>query len=298
VINNWGGLNWRALTAADSDVLRDLAVACHAHDGGSPFATDPDYLAGRFLSGVAKAAFAGDRLVAAGAVRDIDPSGAHPRVGITGLVHPAWRGRGIGRFVLDWALIAATNPPLVETEMLTAEQDALFRRRGLRQTFGEDVMRAELVTPAGLPPLPSAVRLREWSTQLAGRFFAVYAAAFADRPGFPGWSCEQWIEWISDDSDFAPHWTLLAEAEGRDVGFVAGAPDPHRDASWIVQVGVVPDARDRGLGSALVAEVMRLMLMAGRQAVLLNVNTNNPRAASVYRRLGFTTMGQRARYER
>jgi mycothiol synthase len=142
------------------------------------------------------------------------------------------------------------------------------------------------------------VRLREWSTQLAGQFFAVYAAAFADRPGFPGWSSEQWIEWISDDPDFAPQWTLLADADGRDIGFVAGAPDPHRDAGWIVQVGVVPDARARGLGSALVAEVMRRIQAAGRQAVLLNVNTNNPGAASVYRRLGFTTTGQRARYER
>jgi ribosomal protein S18 acetylase RimI-like enzyme len=142
------------------------------------------------------------------------------------------------------------------------------------------------------------VRLREWSVQLAGEFFAVYAAAFADRPGFPGWSCEQWIEWISDDPDFAPQWTLLADAEGRNLGFVAGAPDPHRSAGWIVQAGVLPDARNCGLGSALVAEVMRRMLADGRQAVLLNVNTNNPGAASVYRRLGFRTIGQRARYGR
>jgi mycothiol synthase len=298
VISRWDRLSWRALAAADSDLLRDLAVVCLAHDGGSPFASDPDYLAGRFLNGVTRAAFADDRLVAAGAVRDIDSTGAEPLTAITGLVDPVWRGRGIGGFVLDWALDAATNPPRVETEMLTAEQDALFRGRGLRQTFGEDVMRAELVTPAGWTPLPAAVRLREWSTQLAGQFFAVYAAAFADRPGFPGWSCEQWIEWISDDPDFAPEWTLLADVEGRDVGFVAGAPDPQRDAGWIVQVGVIPDARDRGLGSALVSEAMRRMLAAGRQAVLLNVNTNNPGAASVYRRLGFTAIGQRARYER
>jgi len=191
-------------------------MVCHAHDGGSPFVTDPDYLTGWFLKGAATAAFADDLLVAAGAVREINPTGVDPLTAITGLVHPAWRGRGIGGYVLNWALNAATSPPRVETEMLTAEQDALFRERGLRQTFGEDVMRAELVPALGWTPLPAAVRLREWSTQLAAQFFAVYTAAFADRPGFPGWSCEQWIEWISDDPDFAAgcRWRWIPAAKG------------------------------------------------------------------------------------
>jgi mycothiol synthase len=298
VIDRWAELSWRVLTAADAGLLRALAVACQAHDGGSPFATDPEYLAGRFLNGVATAALADDRLVAAGAVRDINPTGSHPQTAITGFVDPAWRGRGIGGYVLDWALDAATATPMVETEMLTPEQDALLHGRGLRQTFGEDVMRAELATPAAGAPLPTGLRLREWSAQLAGQFFTVYAAAFADRPGFPGWSREQWVKWISDDPDFTAEWTLLADMDGHDVGYVAGAPDPERRAGWIVQVGVVPDARDRGVGSVLVAEAMRRMHAAGLQAVLLNVNINNPRAASVYRRSGFTSIGQRARYER
>jgi mycothiol synthase len=297
VVKRWPGLNWRVLSVTDAHLLHSLALACQAHDGGSPFATDPDYLAGRFLNGMATAALDGDRIVAAGAVRDIDDTGA-PLTAITGLVDPAWRGQGIGGFVLDWALGNATGPPRVETEMLTPDEDAMLRGRGLRQTFGENVMRAELATPAAGTPLPGAVRLREWSTQLAGQFFTVYAAAFADRPGFPGWPRERWIEWISDDPDFTADWTLLADIEGNDVGFVAGSPDPHRRAGWIVQVGVVPEARHLGLGTALVAEVMRRMLAVGLSAVLLNVNINNPRASSVYKNLGFTTIGQRARYER
>jgi mycothiol synthase len=298
VINSGAELSWRVLNSADAEVLRALAVACQAHDGGSPFASDPDYLAARFLNGASTGARVNDWLVSAGAVRDFEPTGPHPQTAIVGLVDPAWRGRGIGGHMLDWALHAATATPRVETETLTPEHDALLRSRGLRQTFAEDVMRVELPTSAAATPLPTGLRLREWTAQLAEQFFEVYAAAFADRPGFPGWSYERWVEWISDDPDFSAQWTLLADIHGHDVGFVAGAPDPQRSAGWIVQVGVVPPARCRGLGSSLVAEAMRRMWAAGLQAVFLNVNVNNPGAARSYRRLGFTTIGRRARYQR
>ncbi|HNP85800.1 MAG TPA: GNAT family N-acetyltransferase, partial [Kouleothrix sp.] len=65
-----------------------------------------------------------------------------------------------------------------------------------------------------------------------------------------------------------------------------------------VQVGVVPEWRGRGLGAALVAEVLRRAQAGGAQAIMLDVNVNNPGAARVYARLGFAATGQRARYLR
>jgi mycothiol synthase len=38
------------------------------------------------------------------------------------------------------------------------------------------------------------------------------------------------------------------------------------------------------------------MRSAGESSVTLNVNIDNPRAAALYRRLGFTRIGGRARY--
>ncbi|MGI9005477.1 MAG: GNAT family N-acetyltransferase [Streptosporangiaceae bacterium] len=119
----------------------------------------------------------------------------------------------------------------------------------------------------------------------------MYEAAFGERPGFPGWTRERWISWISDDEDFRPEWTLLASLGGTDAAFVAGAA-----GGWVAQLGVVPGARGRDIGAALMAEVVRRMRAAGETTIRLNVNVNNPHAAALYRRLGFARTGGRARY--
>jgi GNAT superfamily N-acetyltransferase len=62
--------------------------------------------------------------------------------------------------------------------------------------------------------------------------------------------------------------------------------------------GVVPAARGRGLGGALVCEALARMAADGSPEAWLNVNVNNPGAAALYRRLGFADAGRRARYRR
>jgi ribosomal protein S18 acetylase RimI-like enzyme len=99
------------------------------------------------------------------------------------------------------------------------------------------------------------------------------------------------VEWISDDEDFRADWTLLASLGTADVGFIAG-----ETTGWIAQLGVVPSARGRGIGAYLIGEAVRRMRSAGESSVTLNVNIDNPPAAALYRRLGFTRIGGRARY--
>ena len=80
---------------------------------------------------------------------------------------------------------------------------------------------------------------------------------------------------------------------GTEAGFLAG-----EGTGWIAQAGVVPRARGRGVGAALMTEGIRRMRAAGETTITLNVNVNNPHAAALYRRLGFTRTGGRARYRR
>jgi mycothiol synthase len=259
------------------DDLVALAARCLAADGGSPFAADPAFVRRRLITDSTTAIRdETGRLVAAGAVRD--------NAVFTGLVDPAARGTGLGGALLDWALDRATT---IETEGLTSAAEKLFAERGLRQVFAEDVMRIDLTVGVPRPTWPDGATLSAWSDATAPRFHAVYDAAFRERPGFPGWTTAEWIDGVDENA-----WSVLATVPDiGDAGFVT------TEAGWIDQVGVVPAARGRGLGAALIGEALARMHADGATEAWLNVNVDNP-AAALYRRLGFADRGRRARYQR
>jgi mycothiol synthase len=297
-VNDHGALSWRLIGEPDLPALAELARECLSADGGQPFAADPGFLRGRYLDGArARGGWQGSRLVCASAVR---PSGDGPDAATvtTGLVHPQFRRRGLGGAALDWAIGQAkqVGPAglTADTEALSDGAHALYLARGLSQVFAEDVMQlAATATPPPPANAPAGLCLSTWDQAGPARFFAVYEASFRDRPGYPGWSQDRWVDWVSDDDDFRAAWALLATVDGTDAGFIVA------DAGgWIIQVGVVPAARGRrlGLGAALVAEAVRLMRAAGQTVITLNVNVDNPHAAALYRRLGFAQAGRRARY--
>jgi mycothiol synthase len=289
-------LTWQPLTGDDLPEVAALAGRCLAVDGGLPLVTVPAFLGRRFAApgGIARGIFdATGQLVVAGAVYPRGTDEARQTV-FTGFVDPAHRGRGVGAALLDWGLARAAaiaDRVAVETESLTDGARELFTSRGLRQTFAEEVRRFDLVdTPLPAAGPPAGVTVEPWSAELAGRFFAAYQAAFRERPGFPGWTERQWIDWTSTDTDFRPQWSLLAvDRQAGDIGFVTCVD------GWIVQVGVRPDQRGRRIGAALVTEALRRMRAAGLTEVLLDVNVDNS-AGELYRRLGFALLGRRARF--
>ena len=283
-----GALSWRLLGEPDLPAVIELARECLSADGGQPFAASSGFLGRCYLSGAETyAGFGGTRLVCVSSLRR---DGAAVT---TGLVHPAWRRRGIGHYAFDWARDRAGPAGMrAESEALGDGAHALYLSKGLSQVFAEDVM--QLAASAQPPPThpPPGLTLSQWGQAGPARFYAVYQAAFRDRPGFPGWTQARWTEWLSDDEDFRPQWTLLATLASADVAFIAGAA-----TGWITQMGVVPSARGHDIGARLIGEAVHRMRSAGEASITLNVNVNNPAAAALYRRLGFTRIGRRARYE-
>lgn len=294
-------LIWRTLDANDLPALVLLSAACLAADGGLPFAADPGFFRPRYLPkapGKTLGAFSPEAgIVAAAAVQQ-----EACRATLVGQVHPAWRGRGIGAALIRWgttqadALLEACPDAErvmeIATESLTPAADRLYRRHGFAQTFAEDVMRRDLRAPLPETPLPPGITLTTWQPMLAGAFYETYWASFRERPGFRGMSRVDWIAWATDDDDFAPEMSLLASAGDLPAGFAIC------DDGWVAQVGVRPEWRGRGLGAALLGEVLRRFRDAGRAEVALGVNVNNPTARRLYDRLHFAQIGRRARYTR
>ena len=190
----------------------------------------------------------------------------------------------------------------VACEDLTGEIIARYTSEGYTLAFAEDVMRRDLSDLSDLPEpaLPAGLTLGAWTPGAIPAFFAAYAAAFADRPGFPGWSQERWVEWTAGDPDFRPALSWVALAGADPVGFITCAQDTALSipTGFIIQTGTRPDWRGRGLATALVTRALRGCRDAGYSAVLLDVNVNNPTARRLYDRLGFSAVRRRGVFQR
>ncbi|MFF2244731.1 ribosomal protein S18-alanine N-acetyltransferase [Arthrobacter sp. NPDC058130] len=89
---------------------------------------------------------------------------------------------------------------------------------------------------------------------------------------------------------------LVAEIRGGIVGY-AGLMciEPISDVQTIA---VVPEQEGKGIGSALLTELIMESRRRRAQDVLLEVRADNPRAQQLYRRFGFEQIHIRPRYYR
>lgn len=189
--------------------------------------------------------------------------------------------------------------PLEEmsSETLTDEIIASYREQGFTVIFAEEVMHYDLALAfPQVASLPSVSYLT-WNEQSVHAFFTAYEAAFRERPGFPGWSEQEWVRWASEDSDFRPDLSFLAVAQGQAVGFVTNADyaGAGERTGYLDQVGVHPQWRSQGLAAALVTRSLEAWQREGKEAVRLHVNVNNPRAIRLFQQLGFMVVGRRGR---
>ncbi|OKI47350.1 GNAT family N-acetyltransferase [Micromonospora sp. CB01531] len=280
-------LTWKEFGEQHLDALAGLAEGCLATDGGLPLFARPPLLRARLLQARTLGAWHDGGLVAAVGVG----TGGQPATS-TGLVHPAWRGRGLGSRLLSWAGEQAGDADLLlTTESWSPDADALFTARGFERTFTEWVLRHDLTT---LPAVarPHGVTTEPVTWDIGPELFETYRVSFADRPGFGASTAEVWLGDLRDDDEYRPDLSLIARGpDGTAVGFLNVIDN------WIDQVGVVPGWRQRRVGAYLVATALRSLAEDGAREAWLCVNDNNP-AAALYRRLGSADAGRRARYLR
>ncbi|MFD6896589.1 ribosomal protein S18-alanine N-acetyltransferase [Rhodococcus sp. NPDC060086] len=113
-------------------------------------------------------------------------------------------------------------------------------------------------------------------------------------PGDDPWSAAAFRSELASAHN---HYVAARDESGSLIGYAGLARlgtgmDPE---SEVHTIGVDPDARRRGVGGALLAELLRVADRWGGP-VFLEVRTDNDAAIALYRREGFEVVGTRKRY--
>ena len=223
-----------------------------------------------------------------------------------GGVHPAYRGRGIGTGLLEWAEAAAVPLHLerfpaksaslgcyIQTRNTPAVE--LFAARDYKQSrwFHEMVRDLEADIPSR--ELPANVEVTGFTPERAADARLVRNESFHDHWGSTEVTPESWAFRIGGRS-FRPGLSFIAYSDGQPIAIVIShEQDGHlektgrRDAH-IDLVGTRRPARGRGIASALVTMSLRAARAAGYGTASLSVDADSPTGAiGLYERLGFTT---------
>lgn len=189
------------------------------------------------------------------------------------------RANGASKAVLHLHLNAAPTTDL-----------ALIRARGWSVVRRYHVLERALRAGEDLPPeLPAGVRVRACAEEADRKqVHALYQAAFAEHFDFQPRPYEQWLADIhADRLDWSLVWLVSSEDLG-DVGFLI-ARDDREALGWVRSVGVVREARGRGLGGLLLRQAFAAFAARGRETVGLGVDTENTTGApALYARNGMS----------
>lgn len=186
---------------------------------------------------------------------------------------------------------------IIRCEAITDEIITSYAEQGFVLDFAEEVMHFGLSQPLPQADVPLSVSCFPWEADRTHEFFAAYEASFRDRPGFPHWSKEQWVTWVSGDPAFRPDLSWVAIEQGQPVGFVTNEQESAQ-IGYIIQIGVHPQWRRRGLAAALMARSLHAWQAEGKETVMLHVNVNNPGAIRLYQKLGFTIVARRGAFRK
>jgi mycothiol synthase len=315
------GLTWRSLGRADIPALTRLFAAAEEVDRTGEHMDEQDVeeefqAAGFDPQRQSFGAVGPDgELVCGGlvhlprTVRDVD------RVGLSGTVHPVYRGEGIGRQLLTWqeargeARHRARHPAVPGQLMLcpyahVTDHVRLAERSGYTAVRWFNEMLRDLNEPVPEPPpVPAGLRLVPFDPSLDDAVRRAHNEAFVQHWGSSERDQVGWAEWFTRARAFEPAVSFLVLDGDQVAAYLLSYHWPAdaaatglRDA-WIGQIGTRPPWRGRGLGSAMIGRALVAYRDAGYHRAALGVDTENVTGAlRLYERHGFTVEVRRVSY--
>jgi mycothiol synthase len=221
------------------------------------------------------------------------------------VVHPAFRGHGLGRRLLEATLEAGGGRVRLWAHGDHPAAARLAARLGLRRARSLWQMRRPSSAPLADPVLPGGVRLRTFEpAKDEDAWLALNALAFATHPEQGSWTLDD-LEHREREPWFDPAGFFLAvRQDGGLAGFhwtkvhPAGEDGEAEPLGEVYVVGVDPAERGTGLGRALTITGLAHLRARGLARVLLYVDEENAAAIRLYESLGFTRWSTDVMYRR
>ncbi|MGH3334761.1 MAG: mycothiol synthase [Nocardioides sp.] len=203
------------------------------------------------------------------------------------VVHPTWRGQGLGRALLDSVLAEADRGGLRAWSHADHPGAArLAATHGFERVRELWVMRRPVATPLPEVETPDGVTIRGYRPADDQQLLRVNAAAFADHPEQGAMDATNLAERMAEPW-FDPAGLLVAEdGDGSLLGF-HWTKQHSPELGEVYVVAIAPEAQGRGLGRVLTLAGLRHLAGLGVAEVLLYVESDNRPAIALYSRLGF-----------
>lgn len=216
---------------------------------------------------------------------DVDATALEPEVAHWLFERAIARARAIGaelghsRMTIDQGIYRADEP-----------MRQLAASYGFQPSTTYHRMRIDHTGPVPMPSTPSGVVIRTGS-DVAPAAYELVMASFAEHHGHVEMTYDEWLKATESRSVFNWSYLTVLEIDGKPVAFSQTNDQFLEDdnCGYVLKLGVLPEARGRGLAKFLLQRVFAIDAAAGRDGTILHVDTNNTTPA-----LGlYTSVGMR-----
>jgi mycothiol synthase len=305
-----GEFDWRSITPPDAKALAGLIAAIAEADQDWEYYSEQDLLEEfsdpyRDYARGSVCIYDSDFMVGYCALAFRSTADPVHEMRQEGGVHPAYRRRGLGGQLLDWAHRTAIplheerypGQPLTLTGGCLSHNAgavALYGKRSYRPARWFHSMERDLAAAIPDVPVPPDVRITGFTPEHVGDALLIRNESFRDHWGSLETTAQEWARMMKYEA-FRPALSFLAYAGQEPLGLIISHEyDAYTEASgirdcYIPLIGTRRQGRKRGIATALVVEVLTAARAAGFAAASLSVDADSLTGAlDLYKRVGFT----------
>jgi len=283
------GFSVRRATVEDAPAINELITAADLDVQGSTDSSEPELLGWWRMMDLEQNSWV---LEADGAVAAYGVGFAHgDMLELDGFVHPARRGQGLGRWLVEQGEARARELGKARLLAFSLAQDErahrLFELCGMREQRRYYRMMIELDREPVPAEWPDGLRVETFEEEDAEAFHDALGEAFEDEWGFVRMPFEEWREMrMVNDPDYDPTlWFVVRD--GDEIAAVMRNEPDRSGAGFVGALGVRRPWRKRGLGLALLQHAFGEFHRRGKPRVALGVDAENPTGATrLYERAG------------